>query len=357
MVSGQPVPRINAIACALPASECDATYNAWALRQLEGRREVTLLERMLQRSGIGRRFTVLSSAETYQAEGSFYDTADAPGTLARMEIYSREAPKLALEAIAELGDLGRVTHLVVASCTGFMAPGLDQVIARRLGLDPTVERVVVGFMGCYAGVTALRTAGHIVRSEPSARVLVISVELCTLHLQPTDKLERLLAMAQFADGAAAAIVSAEGEGLALGQGLSLTLEDSHELITWTIGDTGFDMQLSGEVPGRLAEALSDGAVANSVTEGKPVTEIDAWAVHPGGRSIVDAVERGLQLPPEKLTASREVLQDCGNMSSATVMFVLKKLMAEKPRTGIAIAFGPGLAMEGLRFGWTESDAR
>lgn len=348
-----PQPRINAIGTAVPAVECDASYHAWALRQLEGRREAGLLERMMQRSGIGSRFTVLPAAAAQQAEGSFYAAEQPPSTLDRMAVYAREAPELALAAIGRLGELDGITHMVVASCTGFTAPGLDQVIARRLGLAPTVERVVVGFMGCYAGVTALRTAGHIVRSDPAARVLVVSVELCTLHLQPTDRLESLLAMGQFADGAAAALVTAEGAGLALGEGLSLTLEDSHELITWTIGDTGFAMELSGEVPGRLAEALGQAQVADTVTGGEPPESIEAWAVHPGGKSIVDAVERGLGLPPEKLAASRAVLKDCGNMSSATVLFVLERLMAERPATGIALAFGPGLAMEGLRFGWTD----
>ena len=351
-----PAPRINAIATAVPAVECDASYHAWALRQLEGRREATLLGRMMQRSGIASRYTVLPDAATQQAEGSFYAAAEPPSTLDRMTVYAREAPELALEAIAQLGDLGGITHMVVASCTGFTAPGLDQVIARRLGLAPTVERVVVGFMGCYAGVTALRTAAHLVRSDPTALVLVVSVELCTLHLQPTDRLESLLAMGQFADGAAAAVVSAQGPGLALGEGLSLTLEDSHELITWTIGDTGFAMELSGEVPGRLAEALAQPEVADVVTAGRPVSAIEAWAVHPGGKSIVDAVERGLGLPPEKVAASRAVLHDYGNMSSATVLFVLDRLMEQRPATGIALAFGPGLAMEGLRFGWTEGDA-
>lgn len=351
-----PQPRINAIATSVPTSECDATYQVWAARQLEGRREAQILERMMKRSGIGRRFTVLSSDEHYQSEGGFYDVPEPPSTLARMEVYAREAPKLAVAAIGLLGDTGNVTHLVVASCTGFTAPGLDQVIARKLGLAPTVERVVIGFMGCYAGVTALRTAGHIVRSDPTARVLVVSVELCTLHLQATDRLDSLLAMSQFADGAAAALVTAEGPGLALGDGLSMTLEDSQDLITWTIGDTGFAMELSGEVPGRLAEALSDGEVRDTITSSQPVSALEAWAIHPGGKSILDAVERGLALPSEKVAASRAVLQDFGNMSSATVLFVLERSMTDRPDSGVALAFGPGLAMEGLRFGWTEGDA-
>lgn len=346
-------PRINGIATAVPSSECDATYHAWAARQLEGKREAALLERMLQRSGIGRRFTVLSDDSTFHAEGSFYDAPDPPSTRARMAVYAREAPELALTAIRGLEGIDAVTHLVVASCTGFMAPGLDQVIARRLGLAASVERVVVGFMGCYAGVTALRTAAHIVRSDPAARVLVVALELCTLHLQPTERLDSLLAMAQFADGCAAALVTGDGPGLELGDGLSLTLEDSQDLITWTIGDTGFAMELSGEVPGRLAEALADDDVGAVVRDGQA---IEAWAVHPGGRSIVDAVERGLALAPEKLAASRAVLHEFGNMSSATVIFVLQRLMAERPKSGIALAFGPGLAMEGLRFAWTDGDA-
>ena len=355
MTVTSPIPRIHAISTAVPATECDSSYYRWARRQLEGRREADLLERMMQRSGIGRRFTVLTDDGSHEVEGTFYGAPEPPSTHQRMAVYAREAPELALKAIRGLGELGDVTHLVLASCTGFTAPGLDQVLARRLGLAPNVERVVIGFMGCYAGVTALRTAGHIVRSDPAARVLVVAIELCSLHLQPTDRLDRLMAMAQFADGCAAALVTAEGPGLELGDGLSLTLEDSHDLITWTIGDTGFAMELSGEVPGRLAEALSNGAAA-SVTGGEPIETIDAWAVHPGGRSIVDAVERGLALPPERLAASREVLHEFGNMSSATVLFVLQRLMADRPANGIALAFGPGLAMEGLRFGWTEGDA-
>ncbi|MEO6152378.1 MAG: type III polyketide synthase [Croceibacterium sp.] len=348
-------PRINAIATAVPTTECDASYQTWAQGQLAGKREAALLERMLQRSGIGHRFTVLSDADANQAQGSFYGGDEPPGTGARMAVYAREAPELALAAIGRLAHLGEITHMVLASCTGFTAPGLDQVLARRLGLAATVERVVIGFMGCYAGVTALRTAAHIVRSDRAARVLVVAVELCSLHLQPTDRIERLMAMAQFADGAAAALVTGQGAGLALGEGLSLTLEDSHELITWTIGDTGFAMELSGEVPGRLADALAQPPVARAVTGGAGIEAIEAWAVHPGGRSIIDAVERGLGLPPEKLVASRAVLQDYGNMSSATVMFVLQRLMEHHPASGVALAFGPGLAMEGLRFGWTAGE--
>ena len=315
---------------------------------------VPLFRRMTARNGIAHRFTVLTPEDCALAPGSFYNSGTSPGTAERMRRYAQAAPELALQAIAGLPSTEGITHLVVASCTGFIAPGLDQVIARRLGLAADVERITIGFMGCYAGVTALRTAGHIVRSQPTARVLVISVELCTLHMQETGELESLLAQGQFADGAAAALVSGAGDGLMLGESISLNLDESDALITWTIGDTGFAMVLSGEVPGRIADALTGPEVQERIAPGG-AAEIAAWAVHPGGRSILDAVERGFALPADKLAASRAVLHDYGNMSSATVLFVLHKLMAERPASGIALAFGPGLALEGLRFGWT-SDA-
>ncbi|MEO0063038.1 MAG: hypothetical protein RLZZ08_1598 [Pseudomonadota bacterium] len=347
------IPRINAIATATPAAECNGGYAEWARGQLTDPREARLLERMLHRSGIDTRYSVLTGFDTALGSGSFYNRGHDPGTGERMAVYAREAPELALSAIAALPDISGITHLVVASCTGFIAPGIDQIIARRLGLPPTVERTLIGFMGCYAGVTALRSAAHIVRSDPAARVLVLSVELCTLHMQQTGRLDRLMAMAQFADGAAAALVTASGPGLALGDGLSLTLADSEDLITWTIGDTGFAMELSGEVPARLAETLADDAVAARI--GTPA-QIAAWAVHPGGRSILDAVERTLHLPEDRLAPSRAVLQSCGNMSSATVLFVLQQIIPQRPASGIALAFGPGLAMEGLRFGWTSGES-
>ena len=351
--AGSTVPRINAISSAVPATDGHSSYTALAESRVGEPRMVPLFRRMTGRNGIAHRFTVLSPDDCALEPGSFYNRGQSPGTAERMARYAQAAPELALQAIAGLPSIHDVTHLVVASCTGFIAPGLDQVIARRLGLASTVERVTIGFMGCYAGVTALRTAGHIVRSQPSARVLVVAVELCTLHMQETGDIESLLAQGQFADGAAAALVSGEGEGLMLGDSISLNLDESAGLITWTIGDTGFAMVLSGEVPGRIADALAAPDVQARIAP-TGAAEIAAWAVHPGGRSILDAVERGFALPADRLTASREVLHDFGNMSSATVLFVLQKLMAEQPASGIAMAFGPGLALEGLRFGWTDA---
>ena len=349
------MPRIARIATAVPDLDFEQDYRRWALRQLEGRREARLYERMAERSGIEHRWSVLSQEDARLELGAgLYGGDDPPGTAQRMAIYAEAAPALAMKAVEGLGELGRISHLVVASCTGFVAPGIDQIIARRLGLADHVERVLVGFMGCYAAVTALRTARHIVRSEPAARVLVITVELSTLHHQDEMDIEPLLMGAQFGDGAAAALVVGEGAGLALGEGISATLEDSEELITWRIGDTGFHMRLSGEVPGRIAEALADETVRARITGGEPSEAFDGWAVHAGGRSILDAVEKGLGLDLHALDASREVLRMCGNMSSSTLMFVLARLIRERPTNGVALAFGPGLAMEGFRFGHVDA---
>lgn len=308
---------------------------------------------MVARAGIDRRWSILPTDRSPVADDGFYGADRWPGTAARMAVYAEHAPALSLAAIERLRaqvSLDGITHLVLASCTGFVAPGIDQIIARRLGLAPSVERLLIGFMGCYAAVSALRSARHIVRSEPAARVLVVTVELSTLHLQAADGLEAILAMLQFGDGAAAALVTGTPGGLELGRPFATTLPDSDDLIRWAITDAGFAMHLDGEVPGRIAGALADPGFVAAVTGGAAADAIDGWAVHAGGRSILDAVERALALPGDALAASRAVLAAFGNMSSATLMFVLARLLTGAPvRRGVALAFGPGLAAEGFAF--------
>ncbi|HKT75953.1 MAG TPA: type III polyketide synthase [Sphingobium sp.] len=345
---------INAVGCAVPEQDVHRAFIGWASRQLEDERARHLFTRMADRSGIDHRWSVLPSAPGGGSPvdpGGFY--ADGmPPTSARMELYHRFAPALALRAIDRLrtqADLGAISHLVVASCTGFVAPGIDQIIADTLGLVG-VERTLIGFMGCYAAVAALRTARHIVRSEPAARVLVVTVELSSLHLQVEQQVERLLMMLQFGDGAAAALVSADEQGIAMGTPFALNLADSADLIRWQIGDTGFLMHLSGEVPGRIQAALADPDIRRRMCGSDNPSVMDCWAVHAGGRSILDAVEHGLSLPADALAFSRHVLQRFGNMSSATLMFILAQLLDHRAQgNGVALAFGPGLAAEGFRF--------
>ncbi len=339
------LPRIIALATALPDRDVHRDFIGWAAARIAGERERALFLRMAERSGIGHRFAVLAAPPL--GPGGFY--ADAPpSTAARMALYAEHAPQLAYEAAIKLPDLSGITHLVVASCTGFVAPGIDQLLATRLGLAPSVERLLIGFMGCYAAVAALRSAMHIVRSESAARVLVVTVELSSLHLQDTGDIEALLAMLQFGDGAAAALVTGAGPGLSIKAPFATTLPESEALIRWTIGDSGFAMHLSGEVPGRIGAALAEPATRDALGCGDPGA-VDAWAVHAGGRSILDAVERGLGIDKAGLDPSRAVLEASGNMSSATLMFVLAAMMDRPVGNGRALAFGPGLAAEGFIF--------
>ncbi|MEQ1687460.1 MAG: type III polyketide synthase [Sphingopyxis sp.] len=351
--SASPPIQIEIIATATPNHDVHQAFIDWASPRITDTRTRKLFKRMVDRSGIGHRWSVLpptGAGGSPVDAGGFYDALPLPPTSARMVAYARYAPQLALAAIAKLDfDPARITHLVVASCTGFVAPGIDQIIAGKLGLSSHVERTLIGFMGCYAGITALRTARHIVRSEPKSVVLLISVELSTLHLDDQSAIEPLLAMLQFSDGAAAAIISSAPGPVAIGAGLSLAIQESEELIRWDIGDHGFVMHLSGAVPGRIEAALTKPENHDALFPGG----IPAYlAIHAGGRSILDAVERALDLPSDALADSRATLRDFGNMSSATILFTIERLMQRKlSGSGLALAFGPGLAAEavGLTF--------
>lgn len=349
---------INRIGTARPDWDVHQTFLRYARGQLSERAR-PLFDRMADRSGIQHRYSVLRPADEGMSSvdaGGFYTPGQFPSTGARMRRYEQEAPALALRAVqAALGPLPSqqsITHLVVASCTGFTAPGLDQIVADRLGLGPDVQRTLVGFMGCYAAVPALRAASAAVLANPAARVLVITLELCTLHLQETGELDRVLSFLLFGDAAAAALVSAEPGGIRLGRFRSRSIPGTADLITWRIGDQGFDMHLSGRVPPAITAALRAEAARNA--PGGLLEGVDAaasqWAVHAGGRTVLDAVAAGLDLPPMALEHSRAVLRDIGNVSSATLMFVLERMLRERSAApGVALAFGPGLSAESFRF--------
>jgi predicted naringenin-chalcone synthase len=265
------------------------------------------------------------------------------------------AVKLARKTLAECPQFAKeqITHLVFASCTGFTNPGPDYHIIRDLGLNENVERYTVGFMGCYAAFPALRMAAQFCEANPDAVVMVMCLELCTLHLQVSDKTESIVANALFADGAAAAIMSASKPGddrpYYRVQGFHSALVPSSEAdMAWDIGDHGFNMVLSAYVPGLIGSNIREMLSGVLAKRDLKLGDIDEWAVHPGGRAILEQVEQHLELPPEALEISRGVLRDYGNMSSPTVMFVLKGMLeeAETDRaTTCAIAFGPGLTVE------------
>ncbi len=348
---------INRIATAVPPHNVHRAFIEFAAGLLAEGTYRNLFRRMARLSAIDCRYSFVNPMTTedglWKDAEQVYVPGNFPSTARRMQLFERFAPQLADAALDKLSltpeQRRAVTHVIVTSCTGLYAPGLDFEVVRHLGLDPSVERTMIGFMGCYAAINALKSAHYIVRSEPEAAVLMLNLELCTLHFQEIHELEQVLSFLVFADGCAASLVSAQPRGLAIDSFLALTIPETRPLITWRIGELGFDMQLSGEVPGAIGRALKESG--SQVTRGKDPLSMDLWAVHPGGRSILDAVEKGLGLPANALICSRDVLARYGNMSSATVMFVLQQLMERcRPgQQGCAMSFGPGLTAETMLF--------
>ena len=333
-------------------------------------------------SAIEHRHTVLTELDGAEREApEFFDarsgTVLAPTTGRRNEVYVREVRPLLLEAAdaairAAPGlDRAAITHVITVSCTGFMAPGPEYLLVRDLGLAPSTRRLHVGFMGCYGAFPALRAAVSTCRAEPEATVLIVCAELCTLHLRASEDPDTIVASSVFADGAAAAIVSAgpvpAGSTILEVERLDTVLTDDGEAeMAWTIGDLGFEMVLSSAVP-RILERQIDAAlrpllepeVPGSGAASEPDwSAIEHWAIHPGGRAILDRVQRALGLSEAQLHPSREILREFGNMSSATVLFILQRLLRgpdgapsapAAPGRIAAVAFGPGLTVESALF--------
>lgn len=347
---------INRIATAVPQHDMHDSFSKFARSLLREPRKEAIFDKMLEKSQIEHRWSSLLAAPDLQSSSIdgevFYRIGAFPKTAQRMQRYEQLALPLAVKACERLGPdalSSGITHIVITSCTGFSAPGLDLQLLEHFGLAPTVERTIIGFMGCYAAINGLKVARHIVRSEPKAKVLLLSIELCTLHFNETSDIDQILMFLLFADGCAAALISAEPEGLALDSFYASVIPGTKELMSWHIRDFGFDMVLSGDVPRSVHRALR--ASTLDVLAGASPAEIGMWAVHPGGRTILDAVEAAFSLDRSALAQSREVLRDYGNMSSATVLFVLKAFLDERRTNerGCAMSFGPGLTAETLLF--------
>ena len=358
-------PRIVSIGTAVPTTRVAQTEarDLFATQPGVDRLTARLIRAAFDAAEIEHRHTVLAQLALSGAPGPDDGTAFIDGerfllrptTGTRNDLYIRTAPALYAEAArvamadAEI-EASAITHVVTVSCTGFFAPGPDYRLVRDLGLDPSVERYHLGFIGCAAAMPGLRLASRIAESDPAAVVLVVCVELCTLHIRPSADPQQIVAASVFADGAAAAVVTADPTagregGLELDRfSTALTSEGEADMV-WTIGDHGFEMILSAEVPrivGREIRGAVDRFLAGEATP-------DVWAVHPGGRSVLDRVEAGLELPPTALDASRGVLRDYGNMSSATILFILERMLRDDSVTDgarlAALAFGPGLTVE------------
>jgi predicted naringenin-chalcone synthase len=350
------------IGTAVPPYRCTRTQSLELARQMLAGdpRTIAFVERVIEGSGIDCRHTVVPDYDLPLEQRTFFgrslDFRPEPSTERRNQLFEREAGTLALEACRALTPApwqSRVTHLVTASCTGFSAPGFDVTLLRALGLSPRVERTHVGFMGCFAGFSTLRLARHICAAEPSALVLIVHVELCSLHVRLCSDPEVMVANCIFSDGAAAALVGGgRHEDLALRPQLALIGAGSFLLpegdgdMTWSIGDFGFHMTLSPRVPHLLSKYLPTAFQTLLQENGVPRDSIRHWAVHPGGAAILRNAERALELAPGSLALARELLRSHGNMSSATLWFLLDRIRHE-PAPGVVYGcgFGPGLTLE------------
>ena len=339
-----------------------------------------VVRRLYHRGGVSTRASVLVNPDNPtgsagQLLSEFYPPTTGPEdrgptTWTRMRRFEIDAPPLAMRAVRRaLADAGidgsQITHLVTVTCTGFWAPGLDVTLIRQLSLPADCERVQVGFMGCHGAINGMRTAAAIAESNPRAVVLLVCVELCSLHYQYGFQTDRLVSGSLFADGAAAAVITggnlplssapdaspatdalptrATGRIVATGSWL---IGDTEDWMTWTIGDHGFEMTLSNRVPSIIRAQLRPFLERWLAGSGRTMDQIGGWCVHPGGPRILQSVQEACGLSDEKLVASRTVLREHGNMSSATMLFILERFRrAQLAGPYLMLGFGPGLEIE------------
>lgn len=313
------------------------------------------LDFLYRKSGIDFRHSVLDDFQKEEVNDfSFFpknkELHPFPSTSARMQVFEEKGPELAEQAVrSALQQAGvkasSLTHLILISCTGMVAPGLELGLMRQLGIPSSVERYCIHFMGCYAAFTGLRLADQLVKANPKARVLVVSVELCTLHFQKEYTEDNLLANSLFGDGAAAALVMQSDKGLLIKNYLSEVLWEGEKDMAWKIGDFGFEMQLSQYIPSLLNQGIRK---LRDLFEAKfNFSQVQHVAIHPGGKQILLKVQEAFGLPAEVNTHALEVLRTCGNMSSASILFVLERMLQDHSIQGeiLALGFGPGLTLE------------
>lgn len=360
--SGRPRVVLTGLGTAVPHNVIAQARAAKLSAELIRGQQAKAVEALYRRSGVKFRHSVLleGNGESIHTQ-SFYaparDEQDrGPSTSERMERYAVEAPVLAADACRKaLYQAGAraegVTHLVTVSCSGFAAPGCDLKLIEMLGLSPAVTRTNVGFMGCHGLMNALRVARGYVESDPSATVMISAVELCSLHQQYTQDAQQIVANALFSDGTACLILQSEasagsGGGWSLADQRSFIIPGTAEMMSWRIGDYGFEMTLSPSVPDIIRETLRPWLSEWLDDVGLSIPDVGCWAIHPGGPRVLSATGETLGLHASDLSPSFEILEQYGNMSSPTVAFILEQLQSGGSRPPcVMIAFGPGLTIE------------
>jgi predicted naringenin-chalcone synthase len=320
------------------------------------------MQTLYRKTGVSKRHSTLitSSTNGQPATQSFFPVAAnsddrGPTTETRMRYYQSAALDLATRAArAAMNDSGisaaKISHLVTVSCTGFHAPGIDIGLVERLSLDRGVSRTHIGFMGCHGALNGLRVASALSHTCPESKVLLCCVELCSIHHQYAAGPQQIVANALFSDGAAAVVgcssESPEKRGRLVDQ-FSCLLLHTNDLMSWRIGNHGFEMCLSPQVPAVIHETLRPWLCERLDRHSLAINDVKSWAIHPGGPRILSACADSLGLDHACLEPSQRVLADYGNMSSPTVLFILEKLRAQGDYLpSVVLAFGPGLTIEG-----------
>lgn len=354
------------IATASPPYKVQQDYAASELkRRMGGTSAISrMIDMAANQSGIDHRFFVIKDGETDSAD-KFYTRGGnhfSPDTKTRMNEYEKWSIELTKSAVKELAEKNKIDfklidRLITISCTGFFAPGLDYELIKEFNISPNVKRTNIGFMGCAASLIGINSVWEAMNNNQRENILMVSVELCSLHLQTEPTRDNILANLIFADGAAAAYFSNqrnnENTKLEIQFTESFLFENSAAFMGWKIGNNGFEMMLSSELPKIILNTAAPKVIEILNKKGISVNDIKYWALHPGGRAILDSLQNGLQLIDEQLKPSRDVLNNYGNLSSVSILYVLKNILnsqqLKKDDLCCAIAFGPGLTMELVLF--------
>lgn len=351
--------KIISIATAVPAFCHDQKnilhfmQDAYHLDEVE-KRKLSFLYTM---SGIKTRHSVVEDYGVDKSKWTFIPTNNAafPSLEKRMDLYQQHAMPLSKKAIVQCIDgvitAQQITHLITVSCTGMAAPGLDLALMEALQLSPNLYRTSINFMGCYAAIHALKMAKMICDTTPNANVILVCTEFCTLHFQQTYNLDNAASSLLFADGCAAVLVSNcinSNKAIVLNNFYATVAFKGKNDMSWQLSSHGFLMTLSGYVPQLIEEDIETLVSEALQTQSLSKDDVTHWCIHPGGKKIVDVIQKKLSLSDADVAPSRSVLSKYGNMSSATILFVLKEMMEEEtvsPKNIFGVAFGPGLTME------------
>lgn len=358
-----PLSYITAIETAVPdhcfSQETLMSFYIKSTDDLMSKRKIRIVA---GKTGIDKRYSVIPDFDKGPEEYSFFNQKETlltePGLTQRMQLYQQNATKLSKKAIEKINNFEKIkdsiTHLITVTCTGLFAPGLDIELIRDLKLKTSTQRSSINFMGCNAAIIALKNADAICRSQPDANVLIVCTELCTIHFQKKYNDDYILSNLLFGDGAAAVMVSSKpsdtyNAGIQIDNFNSLIVQNGYSDMAWQLSETGFIMNLTSYVADLIKENIKP--MLKSIRLNPE--DIKHWAIHPGGKRIVDDFVAALELDKCKLAPTYYVLRNYGNMSSPTVLFVLKEVLEKvkpehKGSKAFAAAFGPGLSIETMQ---------